>query len=382
MSAAFRTVLSRFAATRLVLAAIATLALLYVPIDAAEMQRAFRLPPQPHAFLEAWARYDACWYVTIAQAGYRGPMGSYPDDMRSALFPLYPALIRIGTLVTRNALVAGLIVSNACFLIFLWLLWQIVRLDWNVDVAGRAIWIYLLFPSAFFLSGAYSEPVVMALTAGALLAARRERWTVAGLLAGLAVFARPVGAVAVVPVLIEFVSVHRGASPFLRTPRWRYPPAILFRILTPTLVAVVGYLAFVTNTFGDPLATFAGQASVRGPFAPPWRPFIELWHGGVQLHSFDHSLFDAVLALTAVATIPAIYRRVRPSYAAYACLIVLIPLSGTLISFNRLVLPSFPHAILLAQVVKRPASRGAIFTFFGLTEAILMAAFATWHWVA
>jgi hypothetical protein len=45
---------------------------------------------------------------------------------------------------------------------------------------------------------------------------------------------------------------------------------------------------------------------------------------------------------------------VRPSYACYALLIVLIPLSGSLISFSRLLLPSFPHAILLARSVKRP----------------------------
>ena len=83
-----RAIPSRFAATRLVLFAIATVAVLRVPIDTGEVQRAFHLLPQPHAFLEAWARYDACWYVTIAQSGYTAPaVGPYPD-MRSALFPL------------------------------------------------------------------------------------------------------------------------------------------------------------------------------------------------------------------------------------------------------------------------------------------------------
>jgi hypothetical protein len=47
-----------------------------------------------------------------------------------------------------------------------------------------------------------------------------------------------------------------------------------------------------------------------------------------------------------------------------------------------LLLPSFPHAILLAQVVKRPVAIAAIFIPLGVLEAILLSAFATWHWVA
>jgi hypothetical protein len=379
---ASRAILPGFAATRLALFAIATFAVLHGTIDAGEAQRAFRLPPQPNAMLEAWARYDASWYVTIAQSGYRGPMGPYPEDMRSALFPLFPWLVRLVTPLVRNPVLAGLIVSNVCFLVFLVLLWQIVRLDWSDDVARRTMWIYLLFPSAFFLSGVYSESVLLAITAGALLAARRERWIVAGLLAGLAVFARTIGVMAVVPVVIEFLNRPANASSSTPTPRARRSPAMLAGILAPPLVAVVAFLVFVTATFGDPLATFAGQASVRGAMAPPWRPFIMLWQEGAQLHSFDHSLFDAALALVAVATLPLVYARVRPSYACYAGLVVLIPLSGTLISFNRLLLPSFPHAILLALAVERPAVRAALFTSLGLLEAVLLAAFATWHWVA
>ena len=380
--APFRAILSGFAATRLALFALATFAVLHLPIDAGEVQRAFHLPPQPHAFLEAWARYDACWYVTIAQSGYTAStIGSYPD-MRSALFPLFPALVTILTPVTRNAMLAGLIVSNACLLIFLVLLWQIVRLDWSADVARRAVWVYLLFPSAFFLSGVYSESVLLATTAGALLAARLERWIVAGVLAGVAVLARPVGAMAIVPVLFEFLSRSGAASPSAGPAGVRRSPALLVGTLTPTLIAVAGYLVFAAATFGDPLATLDGQASVRGPLGPPWRPFIELWQQGAQLHSFDHSIIDALLAVVAVATVPLIYTRVRASYACYACLIVLIPLSGTLISFNRLLLPSFPHAILLAQIAKRPLAVAAIFVPLGVLEAILMAAFATWHWVA
>lgn len=369
-----RFICSIFFTTRLALFAIAVFAVLRMPIDAIEA-RGFHLPPQPHAFLEAWARYDACWYVFIAVHGYHGPIGPY-GDMRANFFPLFPALMTAVTLVARTPLLAGLIVSNASYLVFLVLLWKIVRLDWNADVARRAIWIYLLFPSTFFLSGAYSESVLLAVAAGALLAARRRYWATAGLLAALATLTRPVGIVAVVPLVAEYIAMHRTSADDTRS------RIVLLQILAPALLAMAGYLAFSAAAFGDPLATFAGQAAIRGPMAAPWQPFIDLWHAGPRWHSYDNSIVDAVLALFAIAAIPAIYARVRPSYAWYALLIVLIPLSGSLMSFNRLLLPSFPHAILLARLTKRPWAIAALLVPCAILEAFLMAAFATWHWVA
>jgi Gpi18-like mannosyltransferase len=160
-----RGLLSTFAATRLVLFAIGVFAVSRMPINAVEA-RGFHLPPQPHTFLEAWARYDACWYVAIAEDGYRGPIGPY-GDMRPAFFPLFPALVTMVTPLVHTPLLAGLIVSNACYLAFLFLLWQIVRLDWTMEVTRRTVWIYLLFPSTVFLSGVYSESLLLALTTGA-----------------------------------------------------------------------------------------------------------------------------------------------------------------------------------------------------------------------
>ena len=93
-----------------------------------------------------------------------------------AFFPLFPALVTVVTRVVHTPLLAGLMVSNACYLAFLVLLWQIVRLDWTMEVTRRTVWIYLLFPSTVFLSGVYSESLLLALATGALLAARCRRW--------------------------------------------------------------------------------------------------------------------------------------------------------------------------------------------------------------
>src|SRR5262249_46849267 len=114
------------------------------------------------------------------------------------------------------------------------------------------------------------------------------------------------------------------------------------------------------------------------PIGFPWTPFIDLWNSGPRFHAFDSSLVDAVLALVAVVTMPLIFKRLRPSYALYAFGVLFIPLSGSLVSFSRLLLPSFPHAILL----RRGPIAAATWVALGTLEAIALMAFATWHWVA
>jgi hypothetical protein len=372
MRSAIKAVGIAFIATRIALMAISALAVLRLPVNATEAQ-GFHLPRQPHTVLEGWARYDACWYVAIAEHGYVGSIGPW-GDMRSDFMPLFPALIALVSPFVRIPLLAGLIVSNVCLFVFLSVLWRLIELDWGTDVARRTILIYLLFPSAFFLSGAYSESALLAATTGAVFAARREHWQTAGWLAALAILTRPVGIGATALVLAEYVRTRRQMS------SERYPSPAL--IILPVLAAAAGYMLFSALTFGDSFSLVHSQISIRGPLAPPWEPFVEFWGATPRLHGFNNSILDLALAIAAVIALPIIYSRSRPSYALYAALIVLIPLSESLISFNRLLLPSFPHATMLATVMTKRWSFIAMLISFACLQAVALSAFATWNWVA
>src|SRR5947199_1053148 len=68
-----------------------------------------------HPFINMWSRWDAGWYLEIAQNGYSFTPGKQSDV---AFFPLYPNLIRLLHHVvplSRDAgwLLVGIIVSNA-----------------------------------------------------------------------------------------------------------------------------------------------------------------------------------------------------------------------------------------------------------------------------
>jgi hypothetical protein len=370
--ATLRIILVRFALTRIVLFGVANAAVIQLPVDPVE-SRTFHLPAQPHAFLEAWARYDACWFLTIAQHGYRDAIAG-GEDMRAAFFPLFPSLVAGLTPVVRLPMIAGLVISNACYLVFLVLLWTLVARDWGERVAHAAVWTYLLFPSAFFLSGVYSESVLLATTTGALLMARQARWLAAGLLAALATLTRPLGIVAIVPVLVEYAAWRRSTTPDA--------PPRLARIIAPVAAAAVAYVVLAWIVFGNPLAVVEMQASVRGDFSAPWQPFVDMWRTGPRLHAFNNSLIDAVLALAALASLPVLFATLPIGYACYALVVIIVPVSQSLMSFNRLLLPSFPHAILLARAMNRPRVGSTLYPLFSIGQAVWMAAFATWHWVA
>lgn len=115
------------------------------------------------------ARWDAVWYLVIARHGY-------VDDPSAAFFPLYPLLLRgLG-----GSVAAGILLSCACLLVALAVLRELTALELGDEAARWTVLMLAFSPMAFFLSAVYSESLFLALTAGAVLAVRRERWAWAG----------------------------------------------------------------------------------------------------------------------------------------------------------------------------------------------------------
>src|SRR5205814_1709131 len=111
--------------------------------------------PREHPWLNMWSRWDATWYVEVAESGYQFESGK---PSTAAFFPLYPLLIRAfdAVLLLPSTqywwLMSGLIVSNACLLIALLYLRALLLLDYGENVAARVILYILVFPTTFFLS--------------------------------------------------------------------------------------------------------------------------------------------------------------------------------------------------------------------------------------
>lgn len=162
-----------------------------------------QLPPPleglGNLIVEPLRHWDGLWYALIATEGY----GGTTETARAAFWPLYPWLMSLGSQLTGWPVeVVGYVISNLAFAGALILLYRLVRLDFDVQVARRALWALALFPTALFFTAVYTESLFLVLVIGALLAARQGHWLAAGLVGALAALTRSYGVLLGLPFLI------------------------------------------------------------------------------------------------------------------------------------------------------------------------------------
>ncbi len=345
-----------------------------------------------------FARWDSVWYLAIAGGGYG-------DGAREAFFPLYPLVVKIAGVPLRSPLIAGALASTALLAVALGLLHRLVALDFERRVARNAVLVTALFPMSFFFSAVYSESLFLALSIGAVYAARRERWALAGLLGALAASTRSAGVLLLVPLAILYLwdggrVVGRARRPLRADALW----------LGLVPLGLVAYCAYLALSGGDALTPFHAQEvwfrTFAGPFAGAWDGVVAGVQGARQLLSgardpvffreaggdpfvVAHHNIELLcwLVLTVAAAVGAL-RRLPAAYGAYLLAALALPLSypvgpQPLMSLPRFVSVLFPLAIWLALWMTGRAWRERIVlgTFAG-GLAVYTAIFATWHFVA
>jgi len=354
------------------------------------------------------ARWDAVWYLSIADDGYGG------DKAKAVFYPLYPLLAKVVGLVVGSSLVGALLVSLACFLAALVLLRRLAELELGARDGRAAVLLVAFFPSAFFFSGIYSESLFLLLSVGALLAARTERWAWAGIAGALAALTRNSGAVLLLPLLLIWLYGPRGGGRSLPGPRpwWRpryaLAPELAWLALIP--LALAGYLAYVGAVLGDPFAPFGAQELWGRHLVPlggvwegaraAWLGVRQLVHGSATPVYFDAAGGDPfvnagqnlmlfgflVFALVAAA---GVVRRLPLAYGAYVVVALALSLSypvdaQPLMSLPRFVVVLFPLQMWLARAVGRRGDGGAerAVAVCAVLLGLLTAQFARWGFVA
>src|SRR6185295_9838523 len=130
-----------------------------------------------------------------------GYVADGPERFNLVFYPLYPWLVRAAAYITCNYLTAVFVVSGIASVAAALLLQRLARLDESPAVARNAVWFLLIFPTSYFLHIGYTESLFLALTLGCILAARLNKWWLAGLLGALASLTR-VNGLLLAPVLV------------------------------------------------------------------------------------------------------------------------------------------------------------------------------------
>jgi hypothetical protein len=333
--------------------------------------------PAGNALAAPLARWDSVWYLAIANDGYPAD-----DPRRAAFFPLYPLLVRGVNAVVGSPIVAGTLVSLACFGIALVLLHRLTALELGAPSARATVWAIALFPAAVFFSAVYSEALYLALSVACLYAARTGRWARAGAAGALGAATRSAGVLLVVPLAILWLA--RGE---------RRPRDAAWIALVPAGLA--GFCVALALGGGDALAPFHAQdiwfRHFAGPFVGVWDGTRAAWRG---LHHLDDpaSRADVVLFGFLVAAVPLVVgtlRRLPAAYGAYVLAALALPLSypvgpQPLMSLPRFLVVLFPLFMGLGAWLSE-GGRGRRVAVLGPSAAGLVAVtavFATWHWFA
>lgn len=359
-------------------------------------------------------RWDAIWYLTIAQHGYQHSP-ALPD-----FFPLYPLLIRALSWSAVSAVVAGVLISLVAFWIGLELVYRLVDWDFGSRAATASVWLLALFPMSFFFSAVYTEALFLALSAGCLYLARREHWLWAGILGGCASATRSIGILLVVPLGVLYVEQLRSsrkpdgrrAANDRRESDGRRQPAgrrawpgwrSQWRALTGLVLVPFGLAAYVIGMAvadGTPFAMFNAHEADRGFVLAPVtivNQFTWTIHhlstarntGQFGLGLLNTGVMELGFLLLAFICVVGMFRRLRPAYVAYVVVSLLVLLSepalrqSPLTSFPRYIMVLFPLWVWLALALHR--HRRIWIGVLGLSTfalALFTLDFATWFFVA
>lgn len=302
-----------------------------------------------------WERWDACWYLRIAEYGYES------GEPGTAFFPLYPTAIRLlAPVFLGNPVLAALVVSAVGYTVAMAVLHAMVSTDLDRPTAERAMLYLSIFPTAFFLFAPFTESVFLALAVSTLYCARTGRYRfalVAALLAGLT---RPQGVLLAVPLAWEALLVvrrHRFAAGYRGT---------TLTAATTAVAPLAGFALFIVYaTLATGVSPFDAERSHWGyANAPPWDVLSGAWRwmldpanaGFADIQALTG--FHLVLIAIFVALFVAGLRVVPVTYSLYVLPQLLVITMGgpatPLQSASRFMLAMFPVFVMLGRLGSNP----------------------------
>ncbi|HTY91602.1 MAG TPA: mannosyltransferase family protein [Methanocella sp.] len=314
-------ILLLFIGTRLVLTGLGLLARRFFPQNV-------QPPMSSFSFLNVWGVWDSYHYVHIADSGYT-------SNAFYAFFPLYPLLMKALAYVIGNAFISGLIISNVCLLFASFYLYRLVLLEKESDTALESIKYLYLYPTAFVLSGVFTESLYLALIIAGFYYAKKQRWWIVGMLGLLLSATRTIGVFFLLPMVYEYA----------KSKEFKLQKIGLDAI--PLLLIPVGlfcYMAYNYLMIGDPLGF--GHVLTAEWGRQQLNPILSVVYGLLQ------AKVNALIALACIAFLTVFYRKIGFSYWLVGVYSIILPLFSGIGSMHRYSLVAFPMYIILAELSK------------------------------
>ena len=339
-------------------------------------------PVKPdNLFLNGWFRWDAHYYLRIAQYGYTN-IANELGQRDTHFWPLFPLLIKLVSFVLpgHDLALSALLLNHALLFGALLLFDDLARATLDESGARLSSWLLLIYPFAFYYSAPYSEATFLFWTLVAFAFGRRKRWLIAALAAGCASATRAAGIGTAVALVVLYWEECRYS---LRNVRWD----ALF--LPLGAIGALEYVAMLKVEFGDPMAFASGMTARDWGADVGWARFFDTVRDLLSPFSrwplswikATDSFHLVCLGLAAFLTFRG--RSVLRPYLLVFCVVELLIVTRLWTNGGRYVAPLFPIYLVGASLLAGRATASRFVCAISLLfQALFAIMYARNYWVS
>jgi Predicted integral membrane protein len=322
-------------------------------------------------WISIWNVWDTAHYRKLAEFGY-GVTNELKPSM--VFYPLYPWLIKLVSLVTQEYFISALLISTVASIAMSLVFFRLVKLDHSTQIAARAFWFLIIFPTSYFLHIGYTESLFLLLVFSSIYAARTNRWVFAGLLGALACMTRANGLVLFPVLAIEAITQYRSDR--------KLQFGWLWIAIVPAGFLV--YLAINYSVAGDPFAFIAIRKQFFFISSAPFWTGVTAAIGQMQRTPSSAEMVGVqevtFIALGLVCSIVSWFK-LRPSYSAWITISWVLFVSVDFVaSVPRYTLTMFPIFLLFAMLAKNQIWMIALTVWSLLYLSLFSGLFSAGRW--
>jgi len=286
-------------------------------------------------------------------------------------FPLYPLLIKIGTLLFQSSkpfgteyFLSAFLITNLALLFSLIVFYKLLRLDYPERTSLFSLLFLLIFPTSFFLGSIYSESLFLLVCLLSFYFARKKQWFFSGLFSFFSSLTRIVGIIMFPVLFIELVKSKEKKKKHL-----------LSLIFAP--LGLISYALYNWIHWGDPLKFLKLQGELNNGRSTSSFifPLQTIYRYIKMIFTVSPSQFEwwivllelGVFVFSCLLIIVMWKKKIRLSYIIFTLLGLFMPvLSGTFSGLPRYILPLFPLFLTLSLIDNK------MFRFLYITIGVIL----------
>lgn len=324
------------------------------------------------SWIWSFGNFDGVHYLAIAKNGYAA-------QYTQAFFPLYPLLIKFFAF-NKYFLISGLLISNVSFLIALFFLYKLIKLDYKKKIAFRSILLLLVIPTAYYFGSIYTESLFILLTILSIYFLRKEKLLLAALIGGFVALTRVNGIVLWLLFITEIYNLWK-----LKQIQFLKP--FIYSLLIPLGTTI--YMIYSYFSFNNPLyfitaqPAFGASRSTSIVLLPQvlYRYLKILTTVPFQTYTFFTVANELIFTILVLILLIFSFKKVRFSYWLFSAMAVLLPtFTGTLSSMPRYSLVCF--LLLPYLVIKLGKIYFPLLIVLAILEAVFLILFSRGYWIA